>query len=72
MMDIIIYYVVYTCTVSFRPGDGTLSMQLVGKDFHVKFFRHKKQQIYRWKGKEKEKFVSLHAFSIRFYIHITS
>ena len=30
-------------------------MQLVGKDFHVRFFRQKRQQIYQWKGKEKEK-----------------
>ena len=52
----------HTCTATFRSDDGTLSMQLVGKDFHVTFFRHKKQQIYRWKGKEKEKFVLLHAF----------
>jgi hypothetical protein len=30
-------------------------MQLVGKDFHVRFFRQKRQQIYQWKDKEKEK-----------------
>jgi hypothetical protein len=30
-------------------------MQLVGENFHVKFFRQKRQQIYQWKGKEKEK-----------------
>lgn len=30
-------------------------MQLVGKDFHVRFFRQKRQQIYKWRGKEKEK-----------------
>ena len=38
-----------------RGLNDTLSMQLVGKDFHVKFFRQKRQQIYQWKGKEKEK-----------------
>ena len=41
----------------YRDGNGSLSMQLVGKDFHVRFFRHKRQQIYQWKGKEKEKLI---------------
>ena len=38
-----------------RGLKDSLSMQLVGKDFHVRFFRQKRQQIYQWKEKEKEK-----------------
>ena len=46
----------YYLLVCRRP-DGSLAMKLVGDNFHVTFFRHKKQQIYRWKGKEEEKLV---------------